>query len=285
MKNNVIVLSLALLIAVSAITGCRQIEAAPIEPESQPPHSSDQIPAQDTQTLPTSQQSRQEQSVDFITIEGVQYSTSLTELDLSNIVLKDETIAPLRYMTNLRLLNLSFGPDWVVDDDDLWVQQITDITPLAGLTSLEVLDLSGNQLSDITPLSGLVNLEVLFLSINQISDLTPLSGLTRLTDLSLGRNSIEDISPLGGLVNLVSLSLERNQINDITPLGGLSALRRLDLASNPIADWSPVANVEHVAGRQQAGNSSQESGTVNTALTSEVWMSRLISQTALNVNG
>ncbi|MCL2486492.1 MAG: leucine-rich repeat domain-containing protein, partial [Oscillospiraceae bacterium] len=43
-----------------------------------------------------------------ITIKGVRYSTSLTELDLSNKNLHDIDIIPLKRMTNLTYLDLSY---------------------------------------------------------------------------------------------------------------------------------------------------------------------------------
>jgi Leucine-rich repeat (LRR) protein len=72
----------------------------------------------------------------------------------------------------------------------LHYNQISDITPLAGLTNLTVLDLAGNQISDLTPLAKLINLTILDLDDNQISDPKPLEGLTNLTWLGLYRNPV-----------------------------------------------------------------------------------------------
>jgi len=75
----------------------------------------------------------------------------------------------------------------------LYSNEITDVTPLAGLTKLEVLSLGWNyQLTDITPLAKLTQLKrlVVFGGGNQIADLTPLAGLTNLTELVLGDNPI-----------------------------------------------------------------------------------------------
>jgi len=96
----------------------------------------------------------------YITIGGGYYSTSLTELDLSNMDLRNEDIASLRYMTNLTVLFLSNN-------------QISNITPLSTLTNLTELSLSSIQISDITPLSTLMNLDWLFLYNNQIRDWGP----------------------------------------------------------------------------------------------------------------
>ena len=65
---------------------------------------------------------------DSITIEGVEYNTSLTELDLSFMGVTNEDIIPLKYMTNLTSLSLSFN-------------QISDLYSLSNLTNLLYLEL------------------------------------------------------------------------------------------------------------------------------------------------
>ena len=90
----------------------------------------------------------------------------MTELDLSGMGLNDEEIASLRYMTNLRIL--------ILVETQFDRNQISNISPLAGLTNLERLFLRDNQISDITPLAGLTNLHTLSLDfINQIYDWSP----------------------------------------------------------------------------------------------------------------
>ena len=123
-----------------------------------------------------------EPTVDYITIKGERYSTSLTDLRLINSDLQNEDIVDLKYMANLTELFLNWN-------------QISDITALSGLTNLTGLYLSGNQISDITPLSSLESLTELNLRDNKISDITPLSGLTGLTWVHLSDNQISDWSP------------------------------------------------------------------------------------------
>jgi Leucine-rich repeat (LRR) protein len=54
--------------------------------------------------------------------------------------------------------------------------QITDISPLAGLANLQELSLDGNGISNVSALEGLPSLILLGLSSNQISDIKPLGG-------------------------------------------------------------------------------------------------------------
>jgi len=176
---------------------------------------------------------------DITTLEGVQYCRNLTTLWLGNNQITD--ISPLAGLINLVWL-------------DLGGNQISDFSPLAGLVNLEVLYLDWNQISDVSPLGGLVNLQRLYLNGNQISDLSPLAGLVNLEWLSLGGNQISDLSPLARLVNLEELVLGENQITDISPLAGLVNLVGLDLQWNQISDLSPLAGLVNLLRLELACN-------------------------------
>jgi len=82
-----------------------------------------------------------------------------------------------------------------------------------------------NQLVNISPLSGLTSLVTFYADDNEIVDIAPLSGLTNLTNLSLNNNQIVDITPLSGLTNLTCLFLDGNQIVDIQALVDNTGLR------------------------------------------------------------
>ena len=58
------------------------------------------------------------------------------------------------------------------------VNQISDVSALAGLTALERLDLEHNQISSVSPLSGMTALEKLRLNDNRISSVSALAGMT-----------------------------------------------------------------------------------------------------------
>ena len=69
---------------------------------------------------------------------------------------------------------------------------LTKISEARGSGATE-LDLSRNLIKDVTPLAGLTKLELLWLhDCNQITDLTPLAGLTKLIRLNLDGNPIPD---------------------------------------------------------------------------------------------
>jgi internalin A len=216
---------------------------------------------------------------DITDLAGMEYCTSLTELDLHNNQIND--ISPLTNLVALEDLDLSANNQ--ISDISvlanltnltrlrlLYIEQISDISPLSALTSLDYLGLVENQITNISPLSSLTNLTWLFLADNQISDITPLSGLSSLTRLSLGTNPISDLSPLSDLTSLEHLYLDRsqisditalsdltnlywlwaynNQISDISALSGLTNLHNLDLDDNQISDITALANLTSLYG-------------------------------------
>jgi hypothetical protein len=152
---------------------------------------------------------------DYITINRINFHRNSTWIDLSDMNLSCEDIIPLQYMVNLTEINM-----WGYN-------RVVDLSPLAELTKLTVLQIGGNPVVDITPLANLTELVELRASGCNIIDLTPLANLTKMRHLTLRENNINDISPLENLKELTTLRL-----ND-----------------NPITDWSPVAHVVSVDGR------------------------------------
>jgi len=126
--------------------------------------------------------------------------------------------------------------------------RISDVTPLANLTSLVELHLVGNQIRDISPLSKLTNLRALDLSFNPIGDVTPLSNLVNLRELGLfnTENSFSDISSLSRLVRLERfyLSADGSQFDgNIAVISNFTNLRHLGLWSENTTDFSPIGTL------------------------------------------
>ena len=174
-------------------------------------------------------------------LTGLEFAINLTWLDLGTVYVSGEgfinsneisNLSPLSGLTSLERLDLG----------DNSISDVSALRPRC-LTSLEVLDLSSNSISDVSALSGLTSLETLWLGSNSISDITPLSGLTSLKTLWFSFNSISDVSALSGLTSLESLSLSGNSISDITPLSSLTNLERLYLNNNSISDVSALSGL------------------------------------------
>ena len=193
---------------------------------------------------------------EFITIQGVRYSTNLTQLDLTCYRVTDNDIKELdkminlesltligTYITNVNVLKNLTG----LKEISITESQINDISELKGLTNLTILNLRSNQISDISALKGLTNLTELYLDGNQISDISSLKRLTNLKELTLAYNQIKDINSLSSLKNLQNLRLDYNEISSLTALKKLEALKSLYLGNNQINDikmLSSLVNLE-----------------------------------------
>ena len=166
-------------------------------------------------------------------------SAPLGRLDLSSRAVAD--LSALAGLTALRVLNLADNA-------------VADLAPLTGLTGLRVLDLSSNAIADLGPLAGLTGLERLDLSGNRIADVSALSGLTRLEVLRLDGNQIDDALPLWSLQGLVHLGLSDNRIADVGLLTELRSLKRLDLGGNRVSDISPLGDLSGLVWLRLPGN-------------------------------
>ncbi|MBC1571354.1 LPXTG cell wall anchor domain-containing protein [Listeria sp. FSL L7-1426] len=186
-------------------------------------------------------------------IEGIQYLTNLTKLNISKAEVSD--ISDLKDLT--KLTDLEMYANNIVDTSvlknlmnltylDLHDNKITDISALGNLTNLVHLNLAYNQISDISAVSALSKLNMVWFTENQISDISPVANLTNLTSLSLGYNQISDIGALTNLTNLGGIGIENNQISDISPLANLTNLGYVGLHNNQISDLTPIANLTNL---------------------------------------
>jgi Leucine-rich repeat (LRR) protein len=140
------------------------------------------------------------------------------------------------------------GIEVLVALEELYIygnNDVTDIRPLVGLSSLRDLSLARTEIEDISPLAELSSLTSLSLYGNPIHDIRPLAALTRLTRLQVEHAAgVSDLSALSGLRSLTRLELSGNGIVDLTPLAGLAALTWLSLEENPqLSDISPLRHL------------------------------------------
>ena len=158
--------------------------------------------------------------VPYITIRGEQYSTDLRDLRLENMGLTDEDIVDLKYMINLTQLRMP-GND------------ITDLTPAAGLTELRYIDVRQNpNLADFSPLAGLTNLEQISCYQTAIEDYSFMANMTNLTALEFYNVPPDaDLSCLSGLTNVTRVYTNggNNFINDLSFLHGMTQLQTLNI--------------------------------------------------------
>jgi len=161
------------------------------------------------------------QNIGVTDVGVLQNLTTLTNLSVSSATLTD--ITSLSSLGGLLALNLKGS------------HLLQDISPVANLTQLKVLNFSISSVSDISSLASLINLTSLEMTDNDLVDITSLANMTNLENLQLDNNSIEDISALSGLDKLVLLSLANNKIIDVSAVSNLLKLSQLNLSRNQIA--------------------------------------------------
>ena len=137
----------------------------------------------------------------------------------------DPCIFPL--LTNLHHVYLGGG-------------ELSDLSPLAGLTQVEGLRASMNRVAVITPLAGMLQMDRLDLGRTQVRDLTPLKRMTKLTELMLDDTPVDDLSPLVGLAKLERLSIKRTRVTDVSPLKALRKLKFLYVAGSNVASVTSI---------------------------------------------
>lgn len=137
------------------------------------------------------------------------------------------------------------------------VCSIREIPEIIYFTNLETLDLYGNHITDLTPLAALTKLRILNISSNfsvlgggdrnKGMDLTPLGSLTTLEELYAAENLITDVTPLAPLMNLRRLDLHRNRLTDVSALASCVSLETLNLAQNGRMEGNQYTDLTSVA--------------------------------------
>lgn len=179
-------------------------------------------------------------------LSGLEHLTGLQRLLLYGSDGTYTDTSPLAELTNLKELYLPYRSYETPSLDLSGIARLTNLEefsvdsavvsyePLAGLTKLRSLSLSGSYYQDGGP-----------------SDLSAFANLTSLTDLRLylGYN-VTDISPLAGLTNLRSLYLrtdgdwEHGGVRDISPIGSLTGLQSMTMyLSSWVTDISAFRNL------------------------------------------
>ena len=230
---------------------------SPSQPD-QPPGSVVRIPDTNLRTVIAEELGNPPNAL--ITVEEIK---QLRKLDVKhNRGIKDLT--GLQFAANLSRLYL--GEWWGTGN------QVSDLSPIAGLINLRILWIGSNPISDLTPVSGLTNLTDLVLNKTLVSDLSPVRGLTNLTRLGINGtyvtnlspiarlinleelyfsggpddHKISDISPLAGLINLKLIASWGHTISDLSPLVGLTKLEHIDFCGGNISDLTPIAELPNL---------------------------------------
>ena len=168
-------------------------------------------------------------------------------------------------------------------DLDLSNNQITDVSPLGGLSSLTTLDLSGNTgitnpetlyklKQGGTTITGVdvpdavafgdTNLEAAVKKALRLAEHLPIlpTNMQTLTALTVSRKAITDLTGLQEATGLTRLTLSYNAIVDVSPLQSLVNLEQLYLQNNQITDVLPLAGLTNLTTLVLIGNAVSNPG-------------------------
>lgn len=165
-----------------------------------------------------------------VEIAGETYPVSTTFIDLSNRGLNDRDIADIKYLTNLTRVELSGN-------------NLTDISVLRSIPSLEEIDATDNWISDISFMSELPNLKIVVMNNNPISDISVFRNFSTLEKIWLCDTYVTDISYIAKNKGLTEVGFNNCQIYSVEALRGMSKIRLLCLANCGLTDISPLADL------------------------------------------
>ena len=152
------------------------------------------------------------------------------------------------------ITSMSLADRWFESSGESWTHKDTqnrgdknkglvDLTPLASLTGLQSLYVSGADVSDLGPLATLTGLQALDISRTKVSALTPLARLRGLKSLAVFDTQVSDLAPLASLTGLHTLFGWRTAVSDLAPLERLSGLQMLFVSSTPVWNLAPLASL------------------------------------------
>lgn len=137
---------------------------------------------------------------------------------------------------------------------------ILSLEDLRNMPNLKQLYLSRQPITDISPLADLHNLQILDLRDNTfLVDLSALADMRQLRDLGASNTTVEDVTPLRK-VPLTNLDLTGSKVYSIEPLRSHSTLKYIALGWGNIQDYTPLlsmpalveANLPDLTAAQQA---------------------------------
>ena len=121
--------------------------------------------------------------------------------------------------------------------------RVRNLAPLTHLSALQTLDVAGTLVTDLAPLADLTPLQTLNLFHTRVSDLWPLAGLSALKTLYVAATPVRDLVPMADLSALQTLYIWGTQVSDLGPLAGLLALQTLNVGARQVTDLAPLASL------------------------------------------
>jgi hypothetical protein len=140
-------------------------------------------------------------------------------------------LEPLAKLSSLKTVSISNTP-------------VTDLMPLRNLNQLEELDISGTKVVSLEPLRYSNHLRCLKMKKTPLTTLDVLSGLSGLEILDFSSTVIDSIQPLTGLTMMKDLRFSDTRVSDLQPISGLTNLEVLYFTHTPVTNPDPLKNMK-----------------------------------------
>lgn len=179
---------------------------------------------------------------------------SLSKLGFGNLRLSDlAKVEKLNVIGNQSFDQwyFAFYPDSTdqevyVNDMDVYlpVGDIEDISDLSLLKNAKEIAFEANQITDISPLFKIKSLERLTLNSNPIKSIEGIETLKNLKEVTLVCTEISDISPLFQIPSIESISFESTYVDNIEGIEDLKRLMGLRTGNSNLRDISPLNEID-----------------------------------------
>lgn len=173
------------------------------------------------------------------TLAGLQYCINLTALDLYG-----NNISDITYLAGLRnLVNLNLGDNTHLKADSAGYESyLSNIKALANLTNLTTLSVFKNAVTDITPIKNLTSLTSLYIDNNKIS--FTLDATNKDNNKAISKNIANKDSIFNNLTNLKILFISNNNLKDFD-LSFLAVLTNLTTLNLKDCKINSIENLRH----------------------------------------
>ncbi|MEI6408284.1 MAG: hypothetical protein WCR52_02780, partial [Bacteroidota bacterium] len=172
---------------------------------------------------------------DYITYNALVLGSTHNAGESNNIKFLPNDISNLCFLKKL-YIGGEQGENW----------SLNDLSPIAELGKLEILDFSYTMVNDLGPLSRLSNLECIFCGSTLIKDLSPLVDLKKLKYIFCGLTKIKDLSPVAKIKSLTHLFCFETLIEDISGLRTLDNLQEFSCSYTKVIDLAPIRSLVNI---------------------------------------
>lgn len=124
---------------------------------------------------------------------------------------------------------------------------VVNLMPLRNLNQLEELDISGTQVASLEPLRYSTHLRSLKMKKTPVPSLDVLSGLTALEILDFSGTTIDSLQPVSEITSMKDLRFSDTKVSDLKPLSGLTNVEVLYFMNTQVANLGPLKNLTNLS--------------------------------------